>query len=76
MFLINVALNHSMPCVHLKIGGAGVKPWFYVEDGELRGSDPLMIDLLSEKLGFSYSLEYNAANFADVFSKVCSIKSS
>ena len=76
MFYINVVSNHSTSCVHLKIGGAGVKPWFYIEDGELRGSDPLMVDLLSKKLGFSYTLEFNAANFADVFSKVCSIKSS
>ena len=72
---MHMVLNLSASCtLHLNIGGAGVIPWFYIEDGKLRGSDVLMVELLSEKLGFSYTLEMNS--FVDVFTKVRNIDSS
>ena len=40
----------------LEIGVLGEWPHFFLEDGIVRGSDILMIDLLSKKLGFSYKL--------------------
>ena len=35
----------------------GGKPWFYVENGELKGSDVMLVRLLSKKLGFKYEMK-------------------
>ena len=52
----------------LNIGLAGAVPWIYKENDEFKGSDMLMIKLLSEKLGFSYDLKMN--NYVDLFKMV------
>ena len=39
----------------LEIGVIGVKPFFFY-DGSIRGSDILILQLLSKKLGFKYNL--------------------
>ena len=39
----------------LEIGVTGAKPFFFYE-GSIRGSDMLIIQLLSKKLGFKYNL--------------------
>ena len=52
----------------LNIGLAGAVPWIYIENDEFKGSDMLMIKLLSEKLGFSYDLKLN--NYVDLFKMV------
>ena len=36
---------------------AGGDPWFYVENGEPKGSDVRILKLLSKKLGFKYELK-------------------
>ena len=41
---------------HLEIGVLGEWPHFFLEDNVVKGSDVLMIDMLSKKLGFSYKL--------------------
>ena len=40
----------------LKIGMLGTTPYFFVKDNRIMGSDMLMVQLLSEKMGFSYEL--------------------
>ena len=40
----------------LKVAMGGGKPWFYVENGELKGSDVMLVRLLSKKLGFKYDM--------------------
>ena len=42
--------------VPLEIGVYGPKPFFYY-DGSIRGSDILILQLLSKKLGFTYNLK-------------------
>ena len=39
----------------LKIAVTGIRPFFFY-DGSIRGSDILIIQLLSKKLGFKYNL--------------------
>ena len=34
----------------------GTTPYFFVKDNRIMGSDMLMVQLLSEKMGFSYEL--------------------
>ena len=40
----------------LKIGVLGYWPHFFIEDNVMKGSDILMIELLSKKLNFLYNL--------------------
>ena len=40
----------------LRIGMLGTTPYFFVKDNRIMGSDMLMVQLLSEKMGFSYEL--------------------
>ena len=40
----------------LEIGVTGAKPFFFY-DGSIRGSDMLILQLLSKKLGFKYNLK-------------------
>ena len=40
----------------LKIGVLGFWPQFFIEDNVMKGSDLLMIELLSKKLNFLYKL--------------------
>ena len=40
----------------LKIGVLGFWPHFFIEDNVMKGSDILMIELLSKKLNFLYNL--------------------
>ena len=47
----------------LKIGLAGTIPWIYKQNDEFRGSDMMMIKLLSKKLGFSYDLKHEGNHF-------------
>ena len=35
----------------------GGKPWFYVENGKLKGSDVMLVELLSKKLRFKYEMK-------------------
>ena len=40
----------------LRIGMLGTTPYFFVKDNKVMGSDMLMVELLSKKLGFSYKV--------------------
>lgn len=40
----------------LRIGMTGPTPYFFVKDDRIMGSDMQMVQLLSEKMGFSYNL--------------------
>ena len=42
----------------LHIGVLGFWPHFFVQDFKMKGSDILMIELLSKKLDFSYKLTF------------------
>ena len=42
--------------VPLEIGVYGAKPFFFY-DGSIRGSDIIILQLLSKKLGFTYNLK-------------------
>ena len=53
----------------LKIGVLGFWPHFFVEDNAMKGSDILMIELLSEKLNFLYNLTY-VDTYDNVFMEV------
>ena len=55
--------------IFLNIGCAGVRPWVYPENNELKGSDLLLVKLLSEKLGFTYDVTLER-NYDDLFKGV------
>ena len=56
----------------LNIGCAGVRPWVYPDNNELKGSDILMVELLSKKLGFTYDVMLER-NYDDLFKGVMQI---
>ena len=50
---IGIANKFTVP---LEIGVYGTKPFFFY-DGSIRGSDILILQLMSKKLGFNYNLK-------------------
>ena len=44
------------PTLNLKIGIGGISPYVYIENEKFHGSDIQMIEILSEIIGFSYTL--------------------
>ena len=40
----------------ITVAMGGGKPWFYVENGKLKGSDVMLVELLSKKLRFKYEM--------------------
>ena len=55
LYLRNVSSLWHGKTIQVAMGGA--KPWFYVENGELKGSDVMLVRLLSKKLGFKYEMK-------------------
>ena len=41
----------------LKIGKIGYAPWHFTKNGIIKGSDMKLLEIISAKLNFSYSLE-------------------
>ena len=50
---------------HLTIGVNGLPPNFFVKDGEVGGSDVLLMELLAKKFDFSFEVKFKGGT-ADV----------
>ena len=62
--LLNYGRKSEVPSTmnHLNIGVSGVPPNFFVKDGEIGGTDMLLIKLLAKKLNFSFGIKSQGAN--------------
>ena len=56
VYLFYSACTHQGYSINLRIGIAGISPYVYIENGKFHGSDVQMIEILSEIIGFSYTL--------------------
>ena len=55
----------------LRLGVIGPKPYFFVKDGEVKGSDKLMAGYLAKRLNFEYELVRPKGAFSGMVSAVC-----
>ena len=55
----------------LRLGVIGPKPYFFVKDGEIKGSDMLMAGYLAKRLNFEYELVRPKGAFSGMVSAVC-----
>ena len=55
----------------LRLGVIGPKPYFFVKDGEIKGSDKLMAGYLAKRLNFEYELVRPKGAFSGMVSAVC-----
>ena len=51
----------------------GPKPYFFVKDGEIKGSDKLMAGYLAKRLNFEYELVRPKGAFSGMVSAVISV---
>ena len=54
----------------LRLGVIGPKPYFFVKDGEIKGSDKLMAGYLAKRLNFEYELVRPKGAFSSMVSAV------
>ena len=54
----------------LRLGVIGPKPYFFVKDGEIKGSDKLMAGYLAKRLNFEYELVRPKGAFSGMVSAV------
>ena len=57
----------------LRLGVIGPKPYFFVKDGEIKGSDKLMAGYLAKRLNFEYELVRPKGAFSGMVSAVISV---
>ena len=62
----------SLQGKRLRFGVIGPKPYFFVKNGEIKGSDKLMAGYLSKRLGFEYELVRPKGAFSGMVSAVTS----
>ena len=57
---------------HLSLGMIGPKPYFFVKDGEVKGSDKLMAGYLAKRLHFKFDIIRPEGAFSGMVSAVSS----
>ena len=59
----------------LRVAMMGVKPYLFLDGREVKGSDLLLMQLLSKKLNFNYKLsfvpDFDKANVKQMLNEIC-----